>query len=190
MGGIASQITSLTVAFSTVYSDGDQRKHQSSALLAICAGNAPGTGEFPAQMASNAENASIWWRHHVFRNGVAIIILILILLPLTSITLSKQWCIFKIFITQLIIWHMMYTQMLNLGREITNISYVPSVTNTCSGHWVLQIAIPSLSCPLNWVELDTQVWPYWLSFMAGQYIDFKKAPGVLYHKQIDCLFNC
>ena len=22
------------------------------------------TGEFPAQMASNAENASIWWRHH------------------------------------------------------------------------------------------------------------------------------
>ena len=24
-----------------------------------------GTGEFPAQMASNAENVSIWWRHHV-----------------------------------------------------------------------------------------------------------------------------
>ena len=22
------------------------------------------TGEFPAQMASNAENVSIWWRHH------------------------------------------------------------------------------------------------------------------------------
>ena len=22
-----------------------------------------GTGEFPAQMASNAENVSIWWRH-------------------------------------------------------------------------------------------------------------------------------
>ena len=28
-------------------------------------GNSPGTGEFPAQMASNAENGSIWWRHHV-----------------------------------------------------------------------------------------------------------------------------
>ena len=26
--------------------------------------NAPVTGEFPAQRASNAENASIWWRHH------------------------------------------------------------------------------------------------------------------------------
>ena len=31
-----------------------------SALLAICAGNSPVSGEFPAQMASNAENASIW----------------------------------------------------------------------------------------------------------------------------------
>ena len=28
------------------------------------AGNSPVTGEFPAQMASNAENVSIWWRHH------------------------------------------------------------------------------------------------------------------------------
>ena len=25
-----------------------------------------GTGEFPAQMASNTENVSIWWRHHGF----------------------------------------------------------------------------------------------------------------------------
>ena len=30
----------------------------------LCAGNSPETGEFPAQMASNAENVSIWWRHH------------------------------------------------------------------------------------------------------------------------------
>ena len=30
----------------------------------FCAGNSPGTGEFPAQMASNAENVSIWWRHY------------------------------------------------------------------------------------------------------------------------------
>ena len=30
----------------------------------LCAGNSPVTREFPAQMASNAENVSIWWRHH------------------------------------------------------------------------------------------------------------------------------
>ena len=30
----------------------------------LCVGNSPATGEFPAQMASDAENVSIWWRHH------------------------------------------------------------------------------------------------------------------------------
>ena len=43
MGANASQITSLTIVYSAVYLE---------------------TGEFPAQMANNAENASIWWRHH------------------------------------------------------------------------------------------------------------------------------
>ena len=33
-------------------------------VTGLCAGNSPGTGEFPAQMASNSENVSIWWRHH------------------------------------------------------------------------------------------------------------------------------
>ena len=64
MGMIAYQITRLTIVYSIVYSDADQRKHQSSASLAICAGNSPGTGEFPAKMDSYAENVSIWWRHH------------------------------------------------------------------------------------------------------------------------------
>ena len=42
-------------------------------VTGLCAGNSPGTGEFPAQMASYAENVSIWWRHHacgVFCCGV------------------------------------------------------------------------------------------------------------------------
>ena len=30
----------------------------------LCVGNSPGTGEFPTQMASDAENVSISWRHH------------------------------------------------------------------------------------------------------------------------------
>ena len=38
MGAIASQITSLTIVFSTVYSDDDQRKHQSSVSLAFLRG--------------------------------------------------------------------------------------------------------------------------------------------------------
>ena len=33
-------------------------------VTGLCVGNSPVTGEFPAQKASNAENVSIWWRHH------------------------------------------------------------------------------------------------------------------------------
>ena len=38
MGTAASQITSLTIVYSTVYSSADQRKHQSSASLAFVRG--------------------------------------------------------------------------------------------------------------------------------------------------------
>ena len=65
MTTMASQITSLTTVYSIVYSGIDQT----------------GTGEFPAQRASYAENVSIWWRYHEccqlltldrvnFRNGI------------------------------------------------------------------------------------------------------------------------
>ena len=33
-------------------------------VTGLCVGNSPWTDEFPVQMASNAENVSIWWRHH------------------------------------------------------------------------------------------------------------------------------
>ena len=32
--------------------------------IGLCAENSLVTGEFPAQRAVNAENVSIWWRHH------------------------------------------------------------------------------------------------------------------------------
>ena len=35
-------------------------------VTGLCVGNSPVTSEFPAQMANNAENVSIWWRHHVY----------------------------------------------------------------------------------------------------------------------------
>ena len=62
MGVMAYQITSLTIVCSSVYSCADQRIHQSSA--------SPVPGEFPTQRASNAENVSILWRHHV-QNGMS-----------------------------------------------------------------------------------------------------------------------
>ena len=41
-------------------------------VTGLCAGNSPVTSEFPAKMASNAENISIWWRHHIFRMPVSV----------------------------------------------------------------------------------------------------------------------
>ena len=46
-------------------------------VTGLCAGNSQGTGEFPAQMASNAENASIWWRHHDMQTEVSLVLLLL-----------------------------------------------------------------------------------------------------------------
>ena len=57
MGKLASKINSLTIVYSTVYSGADQRRHQSSASLAF-------VREIHPQMASNAENGFVWWRHH------------------------------------------------------------------------------------------------------------------------------
>ena len=64
LSAMASQITSLAFVFLPFIQGTDQTKLQSSAALALCEWNSPLTGEFLAQMASNAENVSIWWRHH------------------------------------------------------------------------------------------------------------------------------
>ena len=64
MGAIASQITSLATVYSTVYSSVDQRITSKLRVTGLCEGNSPVTDEFPAQMASNAENVSIWWCHY------------------------------------------------------------------------------------------------------------------------------
>ena len=40
------------------------KKTSKLCVTGLCAWNSPLTGEFPAQKASNAENASIWWRYH------------------------------------------------------------------------------------------------------------------------------
>ena len=47
VGTIASQITSLTMVYSTVYSDAGQRKHQSSASLASVRGIHRGSSNSP-----------------------------------------------------------------------------------------------------------------------------------------------
>ena len=52
------------------FSGAGQRKHWQLRVTDVCEGNSPVTGEFPAQRTSNAENVSIWWRHHLVNSCV------------------------------------------------------------------------------------------------------------------------
>ena len=63
MTTMASQITSLAVVCSTVYHTQIKENIKTPRHWPLC-GEFTGTGEFPAQMVSNAENVAIWWRHH------------------------------------------------------------------------------------------------------------------------------
>ena len=69
MGAIASQITSLAIVYSTVYSGEDQRKHQSSASLAFVWGihrwpvNSPHKGPVTRKMLP-FDDVIMPWRHH------------------------------------------------------------------------------------------------------------------------------
>ena len=64
MGALASQITSLKIIYSTVYSGADQRKHQSSASLAFVWGIHRGPVNSPHKRPVTRKIVSFWWRHH------------------------------------------------------------------------------------------------------------------------------
>ena len=57
-------ITSVSIVCATDYSDTNQGKDQSSASVAFLMGIPRCTVNSPHKRASNAENVSIWWRHH------------------------------------------------------------------------------------------------------------------------------
>ena len=59
MGSLASEITSLTIVYTTVYSGTDKKNTSKLRVTGLCAGNSP--------VACNAENVSIWWRHHIWQ---------------------------------------------------------------------------------------------------------------------------
>ena len=61
MGEMASQITSLTVVAQPFIQAQIKENTKAPRHWPLCG---EFTGELPAQMASNAVNVSIWWRHH------------------------------------------------------------------------------------------------------------------------------
>ena len=68
MSAMASEITTFTIVYSTVYS-GQIKENIKAPLNWPLWGEFTGdrwivSVEFPTRKASNAENVSIWWRHH------------------------------------------------------------------------------------------------------------------------------
>ena len=66
------------------------KKTSKRRVTGLCARNSPGTGEFPTQMASNVENVSIWWRHHV--NMKLLCCWIISLLGITHLCVGRSGC--------------------------------------------------------------------------------------------------
>ena len=64
MSEMASQITGVSIAYLTVCFRRRSKKTSKLRVTGLCEGNSQVIGEFPTQMASNAENVSIWWRYH------------------------------------------------------------------------------------------------------------------------------
>ena len=64
MGAISSQIYQPDDCLLNRLFRRRSKKASKLRVSGLCDGNSLMTGEFPAQMASNAETASIWWRHH------------------------------------------------------------------------------------------------------------------------------
>ena len=63
---MASQITSLTKMFTQPFIQVQIKENIKAPRHWPLCGNSPVAGEFPAQMASDAENVSIWWRYHEY----------------------------------------------------------------------------------------------------------------------------
>ena len=61
MSTMASQISSLTIVYSTIYSRCRSKKTSILYVTGLCEGNSPVTSEFSTQRASNVENVFIWW---------------------------------------------------------------------------------------------------------------------------------
>ena len=64
MNVMASQITSVTIVYSTIYSRHRWKKTSKLRVTGLCEGNSLVTSEFSAQKVSDTENVSISWRHH------------------------------------------------------------------------------------------------------------------------------
>ena len=128
MSAMGSQITGVSIFYSTAVTNAFQRKYQSSASLAFVRGVSPVTGKFPAQKASNAEFFSIWWRHH----GVTIWATLYGSLGARNMYIQKNLPICQRNLCKYIILYIYdyVNQILNFQRQYSR--FVARLINTCN----------------------------------------------------------
>ena len=130
--GIASQITRLAIVYSIFLFRRRSKKTPKLRVTGLCAGNSPGIGEFPAQMASNAENFSIRWRHHVYCYFYSPANFLITQHTVTNIKATGHWILF------LASNQMCLSQIINMyvwGMIISLIRiryFKPVLSNQCS----------------------------------------------------------
>ena len=95
MGALASQITSLAIVYSTRLFRRRSKKTSKLRVTGLCAGNSPVTGEFTAEMASNAENVSIWWRHHVTEKIKPVKLICKLSACISDMLVSHHWVVWS-----------------------------------------------------------------------------------------------
>ena len=112
MGAMASQITQS-------FTQAQMKKTLKVHVIGHWAGNSPVTGEFPAQMASDAEYVSIWWRHHESKARK---------IHISRCVVKKNICEIKeIVISKTVASHLSDVIMSVIATPIT------SVSNVCPG---------------------------------------------------------
>ena len=72
MGAMASQITSLTLFTQPFIVAQIKENTKVTRHWPLCREFTGDRWDPPAQMASNTENVSIWWRHHEFFDGISV----------------------------------------------------------------------------------------------------------------------
>ena len=146
---MASQITSLTIVYLTVYSGTDQIKHQNSTSLAFMRG-------FPTQKPSNTQNISIWWSQYQKQKYLLFITITkntymnetyalpanwLEYMPYISVKLIKSWesiLIWKHFYLVLKVLQFVFIHQMNDFHLILHVIEEAVESDTYSEAWQLQ----------------------------------------------------
>ena len=151
MGAMASQITSLRIVYSTVYSDADQRKHRSSASLAFVRG-----------IHQSPVNSPHKWP--VTRK----------MFPFDDVIMILQQS--YVFCSAYNSWEFQDGRILEWGIGKGGVTFTQSGTNQCFISHMYIFEQNSLYCILHGCSLDTFYWYIFMSLLITWFAILSPGP--------------